>query len=118
MTQVTLHVIRADGSVQSALVDTGLSVMEGCLQMDISGIEGLCMGAVNCATCHVYVHPDWIAKVTPPDGDLGEAETDLLDITLNRQPSSRLSCQIILTPELDGLMVAVPRPDFMWDPTG
>ncbi len=66
-------------------------------------ISGECGGACACATCHVYVAPDWYEKLTPPK----DAEVDMLDMALAVEPTSRLSCQIICTPELDGLTVTV-----------
>ena len=62
-----------------------------------------CGGACACATCHIYVAPEWYAKLTPPS----EAEIDMLDMALAVEPTSRLSCQIVCKPELDGIKVTI-----------
>lgn len=86
----------------------GLSVMEIALKNNIREIEGACGGSLACATCHVYVHPDWWAKCLPPDGARGEDEEDMLDLAFDLRKSSRLSCQIVMREDLDGLVVALP----------
>jgi len=79
------------------------SVMEIAQQNQVPGIEGACGGCCSCATCHVRVHPDWIGKT----GRATESEMDLLDLESEACDRSRLSCQIELTDELDGLVVEV-----------
>ncbi len=70
-------------------------------------IKAECGGACACATCHVYVSPDWVEKLVPPNGD----ETMMLDDAMAVEENSRLSCQIILSPELEGLAVTLaPNP--------
>jgi ferredoxin, 2Fe-2S len=71
----------------------------------VPGIDAECGGACACATCHVYVDPSWRAKT----GEHGELEASMLDIACNLQPNSRLSCQIRVTEELDGLVVNMPQ---------
>ncbi|HEX3663938.1 MAG TPA: 2Fe-2S iron-sulfur cluster-binding protein [Rhizomicrobium sp.] len=87
------HVLegRNDWSVMEILRDAGLPVAAEC------------GGACACATCHVYVDEEWLARL-PPRSD---AETDMLDMALAVEPNSRLSCQITCTPELDGIKVTV-----------
>jgi 2Fe-2S ferredoxin len=69
----------------------------------VEGIDGNCGGVCSCATCHVHVHPEWMEKVGPP----GDIELSLLELEDDFDASSRLCCQIKLTPELDGLVVRV-----------
>jgi ferredoxin, 2Fe-2S len=85
-------------------VQAGMSVMEGAVKNNVPGIDAECGGACACATCHVYVDPDWRAKT----GEQGDLEASMLDIAYNPQPNSRLSCQIKVTEELDGLVVNMP----------
>ena len=84
-------------------VAPGLSLMEVARMNGIPGILGDCGGACACATCHVYVDPKWQAIVGPPD----QIEAAMLDMVTEVQPSSRLSCQIAMRPELDGVRVTV-----------
>lgn len=85
----------------------GLSVMEIARKAAINEIEGACGGSLACATCHVVVHPDWYAKVLP-DGGKSMEEEDMLDLAFDLTKTSRLSCQILMTEALDGLIVALP----------
>ena len=80
------------------------TVMEGAVQNDISGIDADCGGGMACATCHVYVQDEWFDKLpTKEDG-----EEDMLDMAFEPKKNSRLSCQLIITDELDGLTVSIP----------
>jgi 2Fe-2S ferredoxin len=82
----------------------GLSVMEAGRRAGVD-IEGRCEGSLACSTCHVLVDPDWFERVGEPSLD----EQDMLDlVTVGLSPTSRLCCQIIAAPELDGLVVALP----------
>ena len=83
----------------------GTTVMENAVKNGIEGIVGECGGACLCATCHVYVDPSWTAKT----GEHGELEASMLDIACNLQPNSRLSCQLVMTPAMDGLVVEMPE---------
>ena len=86
-------------------VQNGLSVMEGAVQNDIPGIDADCGGGMACATCHVYVDETWFDKLpTKEDG-----EEDMLDMAYEPKKNSRLSCQIIVSEELDGLIVTTPE---------
>ncbi|MCB9989801.1 MAG: 2Fe-2S iron-sulfur cluster binding domain-containing protein [Rhodospirillales bacterium] len=89
---------------------TGLSLMEIAQKSDIKEIEGVCGGCMACATCHVYVHPDWWDKCLP-NGARSDEEEDMLDLAFEVGDYSRLSCQILITDELDGLVVALPGTD-------
>ena len=86
-------------------VAEGMTVMEGAVQNDIPGIDAECGGACACATCHVYVNKKFIEKLENKE----DAEQDMLDMA-HEQPNkySRLSCQIIVTKDLDGLVVNMP----------
>jgi 2Fe-2S ferredoxin len=97
--------IEHDGTEHGVEVDTGLSVMEGAVRNGIPGIDADCGGACACATCHVYVDPDWSKAVGTPAAD----EIDLLDFAEDVRQNSRLSCQIPVSEALDGLIVRMPE---------
>ena len=100
-----LHIIRSDGSTGDIEAVEGSSVMEAVLSAGEPGIVAECGGSATCATCHLYVDETWAARVPPPLA----YEVELLDCTAApREPTSRLSCQITLTAELDGLVVRLP----------
>ena len=84
--------------------EVGSTVMETAIRNNIPGIEAECGGACACATCHVYVDEAWTAEVGEPEA----MEEDMLDFAYDVQPNSRLSCQIKVTDELDGLKVTTP----------
>jgi 2Fe-2S ferredoxin len=86
-------------------VPIGKSVMEGATHNGVAGILADCGGSCSCATCHVYVDEAWMNKVPPKD----EVEELMLDCVLARQLGSRLSCQIKVTDDLDGLVVRAPE---------
>jgi ferredoxin, 2Fe-2S len=87
-------------------VPSGLTVMEGARDNGIPGIEADCGGACACSTCHVYVDSDWVEKLPPKD----PMEEDMLDFAYQPDPErSRLTCQIKVTDELDGLRVQMPE---------
>ena len=92
------------GNSKTIDVENGLTVMEGAIQNDIPGIDADCGGSMACATCHVYVEEKWLNKITKAE----EAEVDMIDMAFEPKKNSRLSCQIILTDELDGLVVTTP----------
>ena len=86
-------------------VEKGLSIMEGAIQNDVPGIDADCGGSMACATCHVYVEEKWLDKIPKAE----EAEEDMIDMAYEPKKNSRLSCQIIVTDELDGLTVTTPE---------
>ena len=86
-------------------VKTGLSVMEGAVKNNIPGIDADCGGACACATCHVYVDAAWTEKT----GKASSMEESMLDFAAEVEPNSRLSCQIKVSDELDGLVVTTPE---------
>lgn len=85
--------------------EVGSTVMEAAIRNSIPGIEAECGGACACATCHVYIEDDWRAKT----GNASPMEEDMLDFGFDVRPTSRLSCQIKVTEELDGLVVHIPE---------
>jgi 2Fe-2S ferredoxin len=96
--------IEHDSTVHTVEAEIGSTVMETALRNDIGGIVAECGGACTCATCVVHVDEKWFAVVGPPS----EQEEDMLDFAFEVTPTSRLSCQIKVTPELDGLVVRTP----------
>ena len=97
--------IEADGTEHSADAPEGWTVMEGAVKNNIPGIDADCGGACACATCHVYVEDGWLEKT----GAKTAMETSMLDFAENVQANSRLSCQIKITDDLDGLVVRMPE---------
>lgn len=100
--------IQHDGSKQTVDAPIGITVMEAAKINDVPGIEAECGGACSCATCHVYITEEWREKVGKPN----DVEEDMLDIAFDVREESRLSCQIKVTTELDGLVVKVPESQF------
>jgi 2Fe-2S ferredoxin len=97
--------IEFDGQEHVVEVRNGLSVMEGAIKNNVPGIDADCGGACACATCHVYVDEAWRAKVGGPSA----MEESMLDFAENVEPNSRLSCQIRVKDDLDGLVVRMPE---------
>jgi 2Fe-2S ferredoxin len=100
--------IQPDGSEQVVEAEAGVTLMESAKMNDVPGIEAECGGACACATCHVYVDDAWREKTGKPS----QMEEDMLDFAFDVREQSRLSCQIKLTPELDGLVVRGPAKQF------
>jgi len=96
--------IEHSGKSHTIEVPNELSVMEGALQNNITGIDADCGGACACATCHIYVDKKWFDKLKKKD----DAEQDMLDMAFEPKKFSRLACQITATDELDGLVVKMP----------
>ena len=94
-----------DGSAAAVEVADGESLMEGAKNNGIPGITADCGGNLACATCHVYVDPAWEGRILPPSED----ETLMLEYASHARPNSRLSCQIRMTDELDGIVVEIPE---------
>ena len=99
-----INYINSEGSLKTIEVENGLSVMEGAIQNDIPGIDADCGGSMACATCHVYVGENWLNKLPKAE----DAEIDMIDMAYEPKKNSRLSCQLIVTNELDGLTVTTP----------
>jgi 2Fe-2S ferredoxin len=96
----------ADGGIREVNVDAGRSVMLGATMNGVPGIDADCGGTLSCATCHVYVDEAWADRIPPVD----EVENDLLEnVACERAANSRLSCQILVTEDLDGITVDIPE---------
>lgn len=96
--------IEHDGNTRTVDAETGSTVMETAIHAGVPGIVAECGGACSCATCHVHVDEAWSAQVGPPS----PMEEDMLDFAFDVKPTSRLSCQIKVSDELDGLIVRTP----------
>ena len=96
--------IEDSGKSHTLDIKNGLTVMEGAVQNNIPGIDADCGGSMACATCHVYVKEEWFNKLPKKE----DGEEDMLDMAFEPSKFSRLSCQIIVTDELDGLEVKLP----------
>lgn len=104
MAQINVTWIEPDGTRKTAAVKTGESLMEAALENEIDGIVGSCGGNLSCATCHVLVESSPV-----PLPEMQEDEDDMLDMAdPERAETSRLSCQLVAAPELDGLVLRVP----------
>jgi 2Fe-2S ferredoxin len=101
---VKITYIDAEGTARSVDAEEGSTVMENAVRNGIPGIEAECGGACACATCHVYVAEEWREAVGEPE----PMEEDMLDFAFDVRPNSRLSCQIRVKPELNGLVVNTP----------
>ena len=102
MTKITY--IEHNGTPHTVDVENGLTVMEGALQNNVPGIDADCGGGMACATCHVYVKDEWFDKINKKS----EGEDDMLDQAFEPKKNSRLSCQITVSDEIDGLVVDLP----------
>ena len=96
------------GNAFEAEVPNGQSVMQGAVNNMIDGIVAECGGCCSCATCHCYVDEAWAARA----GEPGDVEKDMIECAMDPQPNSRLSCQITVTDELDGLVVRLPESQY------
>ncbi len=99
--------IDLDGQQHVTDVAIGLSVMEGAIANGVPGILAICGGSCACSTCHAYVDDAWAGVVDAPN----EIEDATLELANDRKPLSRLTCQIVVTPELDGLVIHVAKND-------
>ena len=96
--------IEHNGKSHKLEVANGLTVMEGAVQNNIPGIDADCGGGMACATCHVYVKEEWLDKLSKKQ----DAEEDMLDMAFEPKKNSRLSCQLMVTDEIDGLVINLP----------
>jgi len=97
--------IEHGGAEHVVEVEEGLTVMEGAVKNNIPGIDADCGGACACSTCHVYVDPEWVGRLPARE----PMEEDMLDFAYQPQANSRLTCQLKVTPALDGLIVRMPE---------
>jgi len=105
---VKITFVQKDGARQDVDGQPGMTVMEAAVKAMVPGIDADCGGACACATCHVYVEPEWLEKV----GKRNEMEEDMLDFAFDVRDNSRLSCQIKISDAIDGLVVKVPEKQF------
>ena len=96
--------IENNGKSHTVEVAEGLTVMEGAVQNNIPGIDADCGGGMACATCHVYVKEEWLDKLPKKE----DGEEDMLDMAFEPKKNSRLSCQLVVSDELEGLIVNIP----------
>ena len=102
-----LTIVTRDGTERTVAARSGWSVMENIRDNGFDELLALCGGCCSCATCHVHVDPEWIERLKPRKAD----EEDLLDTSDHKVAASRLSCQILFGPELDGLRVTIAPED-------
>ncbi len=102
---ITIHLTAADGTRHDVAGSVGESLMQAAVAAGVDAVAADCGGMLNCATCHVYVDPAWLARLPPPSRD----EEAMLEMTAApRRPTSRLSCQIVLDAAIDGLTAGLP----------
>ena len=97
--------IEHGGKTHTIEVANGLTVMEGAVQNNIPGIDADCGGSMACATCHVYVKEEWFNKLQNKE----DGEEDMLDMAFEPKKNSRLSCQLMVSEQIDGLVVNLPE---------
>ena len=96
--------VTSDAKIHEIDVQNGLTVMEGAVQNDIPGIDADCGGGMACATCHVYISDEWLDKLPKKE----DGEEDMLDMAFEPKKNSRLSCQLTVSDEIDGLVLYIP----------
>ncbi|QXE07448.1 (2Fe-2S)-binding protein (plasmid) [Paraburkholderia sprentiae WSM5005] len=97
-----------DGAIHRVNVTSGTSVMQAAVRQGLDAVLAECGGCSSCGTCHVYIDEAWTDKLNPPS----ETERSMLDCVIKPAPNSRLSCQIQMSDELDGLVVSLPESQF------
>ena len=97
--------IEHTGKSHTIDVPKGLNVMEGAIQNNVTGIDADCGGSMACATCHVYVKEEWFNKLPKKE----DGEEDMIDLAYEPNKYSRLSCQLMVSDQLDGLVVNLPE---------
>ena len=105
---VKITFIEFDKTEHTIDADEGMSLMEVALQNSVPGIDADCGGACACATCHVYVDKSWVEKT----GEAEQMEQDMLDFAFDVTEQSRLSCQVKVTDDLDGIIINLPEKQF------
>lgn len=104
----TLTFIEHNGTEHQVIGSIGQSVMQAATFASVPGIPADCGGACSCATCHTYVDDAWLSKVAQAESP----ETDMLEYAFERQANSRLSCQLIISEEMDGMVLRLPSSQF------
>ena len=105
---IKVNFVAHDASAREVEVEPNGTLMQAAKSNSVPGIDADCGGACSCATCHVFVDRQWFDRVGP----IGSWEESMLGLTPDRQPNSRLSCQITLSEQLDGLVVSTPEFQF------
>lgn len=100
-----IKLIAHDGTEFNIVAENGTTLMENAIKNNVPGIEAECGGACACATCHLYIADEWVDKIPKPES----MEEDMLDFAYDVRSQSRLSCQIKISDELDGLVATVPE---------
>lgn len=108
MSEVKVSFRNVRGGETTVEAQVGDTVMQVAIANNIPEILADCGGALSCATCHIHIAPGWFARTGAPSED----EKSMLELTVDPDETSRLSCQIVLTPELDGLAVNLPASQF------
>ncbi len=107
--------ILRNGEKREIEAENGQTLMEIGVKNNIETIEGACGGCLACGTCHVHIHPDWWDKCLPDDGEISDDEEDMMDLGFHVEDgTSRLSCQIVINENLDGLVVGIPGGKQKW----
>lgn len=96
-----------DGTQKSVQAPLNWSLMQVAIAENIPGIEATCGGSMACATCHIVIAPEWFAKINQSDNEQSEEEKDILEMAYGLTPTSRLSCQIKITAEMEGMVVHI-----------
>jgi 2Fe-2S ferredoxin len=101
----TITFVEFDGTNHTIDAKSGVSLMENAFQNDVPGIDADCGGACACGTCHCMINHEWTGKVGEPN----DMEESMLSMSLNRSDNSRLSCQIVVSDDMDGMIVQLPE---------
>ncbi|KAF1055843.1 MAG: Ferredoxin-6 [Delftia tsuruhatensis] len=101
---ISIAFMEHSGSEHAVQATEGQSLMRAAVSYGVPGIDAECGGACACATCHVYIQPEWLDRVGPAQG----GEREMLDFALDVRGDSRLACQITVSPQLNGLVVGMP----------
>jgi 2Fe-2S ferredoxin len=104
----TIKFIEHSGTEHEIDIPSGLTIMEGATKNKIPGIDADCGGACACATCHVYIDNAWLEKIPQKE----DGEEDMLDFAFEVKDNSRLSCQVTVNDDLDGLIINIPEKQF------
>jgi len=106
---ITVHLVEPGGTRHTVQGHEGQSLMRAATAAGVDGIAADCGGCMTCATCHVYVDPAWLGRLPRPSAE----EDSMLDMTAEpRRPNSRLSCQVVLDPTLEGLVAGLPESQY------
>jgi 2Fe-2S ferredoxin len=100
---IKITYVNHDGARHAVALEAGMTLMEGAVLNFVPGVEGVCGGLCSCGTCHCYLPEAWPALAPP-----AEAEAALLGARVDRRPGSRLGCQVVVTPQCDGLEIGLP----------